>query len=78
MVVTRPGRWGNPFATADEFEAALEWCLHLRCDNIVDFKMMHMQNIADHLHELRGKNLACWCGPDESCHADVLIREANR
>lgn len=27
--------------------------------------------------ELRGKNLACWCRPDESCHADVLLEIAN-
>ena len=25
------------------------------------------------LHELRGRVLACWCGHDEACHADVLI-----
>lgn len=23
--------------------------------------------------ELSGKNLACWCGPDQPCHADVLL-----
>lgn len=27
--------------------------------------------------ELRGKNLACWCKPDQPCHADVLIELAN-
>ena len=27
--------------------------------------------------ELRGKNLACWCKPTVSCHADVLLRLAN-
>jgi hypothetical protein len=30
------------------------------------------------LHELRGKNLACWCKLDEACHADVLLRLANQ
>ncbi len=29
------------------------------------------------LHELRGKDLVCWCAP-ERCHADVLIELANR
>ena len=28
--------------------------------------------------ELRGKVLACWCRLGEPCHADVLIRRANR
>lgn len=25
------------------------------------------------LDELRGKSLACWCGLDEPCHAEVLL-----
>lgn len=29
-------------------------------------------------HELRGKNLACWCKPGEPCHVDVLLELANR
>jgi hypothetical protein len=29
------------------------------------------------LWRLRGKNLACFCDPDEPCHADVLLRLAN-
>ncbi len=32
----------------------------------------------DHLHELRGKNLACWCALDQPCHADVLLEIANQ
>ncbi len=27
---------------------------------------------------LRGRNLACWCKPGSSCHADVLLDLANR
>ena len=27
--------------------------------------------------ELRGKDLACWCPLDQSCHADVLLEWAN-
>lgn len=26
---------------------------------------------------LRGKNLACFCAPDEACHCDVLLELAN-
>lgn len=33
--------------------------------------------IADELHELRGKNLACWCPLDQPCHADILLELAN-
>jgi hypothetical protein len=28
--------------------------------------------------ELRGKDLACWCPLDKPCHADVLLRLANK
>lgn len=27
--------------------------------------------------ELRGKDLVCWCSPNQPCHADVLLRIAN-
>jgi hypothetical protein len=27
---------------------------------------------------LRGKNLACWCALDAPCHADVLLKLANK
>lgn len=29
------------------------------------------------LHELRGKNLMCWCALDKPCHADILLEIAN-
>jgi hypothetical protein len=28
--------------------------------------------------DLRGRDLACWCPLDQPCHADVLLRVANR
>lgn len=28
--------------------------------------------------QLRGRDLACWCPPDQPCHADVLLEVANR
>lgn len=27
--------------------------------------------------QLKGKNLACWCPLDQSCHADILLEIAN-
>lgn len=27
--------------------------------------------------ELRGRDLACYCGPDEPCHGDILLAVAN-
>lgn len=34
--------------------------------------------IREHLAELAGRDLVCWCPPDQPCHADVLIELANR
>jgi hypothetical protein len=30
------------------------------------------------LSELKGKNLACFCKEDEPCHADILLKLANK
>lgn len=35
------------------------------------------KRLIDGLESLRGKNLACWCAPNDKCHADVLIELAN-
>ncbi len=32
----------------------------------------------DRLPELRGKDLACWCRLDQPCHADILLKLANK
>ena len=29
------------------------------------------------VHELRGKDLACWCSLDSPCHGDPLLKKAN-
>ncbi|MDE2426745.1 MAG: DUF4326 domain-containing protein [Elusimicrobia bacterium] len=29
------------------------------------------------LHELYGRDLACWCSASRPCHADVLLELAN-
>lgn len=31
----------------------------------------------DRVAELRGRNLACWCGLDAECHVDTLLELAN-
>lgn len=30
-----------------------------------------------HIHQLRGHDLACWCPIGQACHADVLLELAN-
>ena len=65
VYVGRPSRWGNPFATAAEFD---HWAHHSTAG----------REIADHaVQHLGGRSLACWCPPSKECHADVLLRLAN-
>jgi len=69
VYIGRPSKWGNPFVIGKDgnreqviakFE---EWILG------------QPQLLAD-LHEIKGKDLVCWCAP-EACHGDVLARLAN-
>jgi hypothetical protein len=69
-----PGsKWANPFklhrigATFEERKEAIDqYERHL-----------HDSGLIDDVHELRGRDLVCWCAPSP-CHGDVLIRYANR
>lgn len=67
--VCRPSIWGNPFTIADCREAGFRG---------TDAELAAARKrILDNLPSLRGKDLACWCAPDQPCHADVLLRLAN-
>lgn len=61
VYVGRPGKWGNPYTTADAIRLysryVVQEIFHGRLD----------------IAELRGKSLACWCPLDQPCHADVLL-----
>lgn len=78
--VTRPGKWGNPFETALEFSEACKECAELRhVPEKMDFeKGQRILWMLEHIEELRGKNLACFCQLDKPCHCDVLLEIANR
>ena len=65
----RPGRYGNPF----------DWTIMGRAPAIQRFieEQIPVLEVEGALPLLRGHNLACWCGLDEPCHVDVLLRLAN-
>lgn len=70
VYVGRPSPWGNAYVigrdgTREEVIARYE------ADLLASPKRMN------DLGELRGKDLVCWCTP-LPCHADVLLRLANR
>jgi hypothetical protein len=70
VYVGRPSKWGNPFVigrdgTRDQVIA--QYRAWITCQPAL---------LAD-LHELRGKDLVCWCAP-QRCHAEVLAELADR
>lgn len=82
--VARPSKWGNPFTVGcnpSHFSTALP----SHCDTVED-AVRHYRYFAQSwiditrggwMAPLRGKNLACWCALDQTCHADVLLELAN-
>lgn len=69
VYVGRPCKWGNPFTIGKD--GTREEVVAKYREYILGSKLM------DHLHELRGKDLVCWCSP-EGCHADVLAELVNK
>lgn len=68
VYVGRPGKWGNPFQIGRDGD---------RAEVIRKFTAQFLQSpLVNDLHELRGKDLVCWCAP-EACHADLLLFLAN-
>jgi uncharacterized protein DUF4326 len=76
VYVGRPSQWGNPYSaeqwggSVSEAVSAYERYVLANQGSAERFRMP--------LHELKGKNLSCWCTLDQLCHADVLLRIANQ
>lgn len=78
-MVSRPHRWGNPFRLAD-FGSPQECVDRFRDWLLSDAPSEHEEDHAwmrQHIAELRGKSLGCYCPLDAPCHADVLLKLAN-
>lgn len=78
----RPGKWGNPFPIgregplgriAPDNEGAVGFFRAM----LSDPELRSAAGYPTDLSPLRGKNLACFCGPKEFCHCDVLLEVAN-
>lgn len=76
--VARPSNWGNPYTDARRQTGSCDRGLLVALFRDWVAKAPEAQKRRDRLPDLRGKNLACWCGPGEPCHADVLLEMANR
>lgn len=66
-------------ATKDAIKCYNLWLTpytHDNRDNLIDFYISIAQ-VEHIIYHLKGKNLACWCGINEMCHADILLDIAN-
>lgn len=83
--VDRATRWGNPyrvggptphgFLTIPDAESAVGFFEAM----LRSPELRAAAGYPTDLSPLRGKSLACWCPLSAKwCHADVLLREANR
>lgn len=68
----RPSKWGNPFRVGR----------HMPLTQAINLHSHWIQNaggrkLLKDLHELRGKNLACYCPVTQECHCDILLQLAN-
>ncbi len=65
----RPSPFGNPFVIGKD---------GTRSEVIAKFRewLPTQPDLMAKIHELHGKTLACWCGPTQACHCDVLLEFA--
>jgi len=90
IYVGRPTKWGNPFTLdvvrlqypemeerAVKFTAAMLFKRWLMGKMNVDAHRFAPPSREEVVAALQGKDLVCWCKPEEPCHADVLIWFAN-
>jgi len=93
ICISRPAKFSNPFDVETYgqkdamrlFAVSISLAMVARLDAYKDSCLLpevkphvkHFKRMACDLHELRGKNLACYCPLDQPCHADVLLRLAN-
>lgn len=65
-----PGLKASPFANPFTVKRHGDDALRL----YAEYLDAHPELVELARHELAGKDLACWCGPDRACHADELLR----
>lgn len=76
IYIGRPSKWGNPYSHKDGTLA--EFKTGSRKEAIAKYEeyLLNNEDLMNSLHELKGKNLGCWCKP-KGCHGDILLKYAN-
>lgn len=91
--VARPAKFGNPFKVGsyvcynsalrsylifDEKHATSNYQKLETKEQVLKIYREYLEKEFLDLSNLRGKNLACFCKENESCHADILLELANK
>jgi hypothetical protein len=71
--VDRTTKFGNPYPMLGDRAACVAAFRHWLETSLPGQEIAELAR-----KELRGKSLGCWCGLDVPCHADVLLKIANR
>lgn len=69
VYIGRPSKWGNKFEIGRH--GTRDRVIDLYCDWIGQ-----QDDLLADLHELRGRDLVCWCTP-KRCHGHILLKMAN-
>jgi hypothetical protein len=84
--VERSTKWGNPFVVGEDgtraecvelYRCLLSGLTCLSSKATADRQRAARDYALDHIDQLRGHDLACWCPLNGPCHADVLLELAN-
>lgn len=70
VYVARPSKWGNPFV--EDVDGTREEVIARYREYLVQ-----QPHLMAALPELKGKDLICWCVPQQ-CHAQFLLELANK
>ena len=87
----RPTKWGNPFKTGNAYDDVATYACCVRQFPVRPSRLRLWKEAGGNptmliaiagrvrsvLDELRGRDLACWCGLDQPCHVDLLLEIAN-
>jgi len=76
VYIGRPSKWGNPFTHIQDGKTLAKYIVADREEAVERYREWITEGngkyLLNHLSELEGKTLGCWCKP-KSCHGDVLV-----
>jgi len=76
VYIGRPSKWGNPFHVSSHSNRERRQYTREEAVQLYELYLTNNEELMASLHELKGKDLVCWCAP-ASCHGDILLKYAN-